>query len=229
MNKTKKIFAFFNFLFALALAVLCVIYYKKGGIMLKSVCSCTFTVAGIINAVFCFVSHSKKPFPVIMCLGFALCTLGDIVIFYNFILGALLFALGHVTYVAAYCVLRKPRAADLAFIIPLSVVSVCTVTLAPAFEYGSVVMAAVAAVYAAIISVMLGKSVSNAVKKRSALNITVCLGSIMFFVSDVALAFNVFGGAPSWADPLCLVTYFPGQFVIAFSLYLYGAFSAEKE
>ena len=96
------------------------------------------------------------------------------------------------------------------------------VTLVPAFNYGTAVMEGVAVVYALVISFMLGKGVSNLFQKTSAVTTAVAVGSALFFVSDIALAFNIFGGAPSWADPLCLVTYFPGQLLIALSLYLYN-------
>ena len=83
-------------------------------------------------------------------------------------------------------------------------------------------MTAVAVVYALVISVMLGKALSNLITKRSVLNLLVFVGSLLFFVSDIALAFNVFGGSPSWSNTLCLFTYFPGQCVIALSVYFYN-------
>ena len=83
-------------------------------------------------------------------------------------------------------------------------------------------MTAVAAIYALVISVMLGKAVSDFITERSLLHAIILLGSLMFFVSDIALAFNVFGGSPAWSNTLCLFTYFPGQCVIALSLYFYN-------
>ncbi len=219
----KRTVLLLNILLSVAMAVLCTVYFLNGGIYLKAACSLTFTAVGAVNLIFAAASKNKPiTFPLLTFLGLLLCTAGDIVLLYNFIFGATLFVCGHVLYVFAYCSLEKPSVKDVAFIAVISAASVCVVTLVPAFNYGSAVMEVVAVVYALVISFMLGKGVSNLLQKTSAVTTAVAVGSTLFFVSDIALAFNVFGGSPSWADPLCLVTYFPGQLVIAISLYLYN-------
>ncbi len=219
----KKTFLFLNLFLSAVLAVLCAVYFINGGIYLKSACSLTFTTVGAVILVFAAVSKNKRiTFPLLTFLGLLLCTMGDIVLFYNFIFGAVLFVCGHVLYVFAYCALEKPCVKDAVFIAVISAASVCVVTLVPAFNYGTAVMEGVAVVYALVISFMLGKAVSNLLRKPSAVTTAIALGSVLFFVSDIALAFNIFAGSPSWADPLCLATYFPGQLVIAVSLYLYN-------
>ena len=46
------------------------------------------------------------------------------------------------------------------------------------------------------------------------------IGSILFFVSDLALLFNVFGNGGVIADNICLLTYYPAQGLLALAVYL---------
>ncbi len=219
----KRIFVLLSLLLSAALAVMCIVYHQNGGTLLKGVCSGLFTTVGAVNLVYCVLKKKKLLFPVLAFSGLLLCTVGDIVLLQNFILGAALFVCGHVLYVIAYCILRKPSAFDIPFVLIITAASVCVVTLVPVFNYGSTVMEAVAVVYAVVISFMLGKAISNVTKLPSSTTVTAAVGSLLFFVSDIALAFNVFGGTPTWADPLCLVTYFPGQLLIAWSIFAYAS------
>lgn len=49
----------------------------------------------------------------------------------------------------------------------------------------------------------------------------IVLGSILFYISDFMLLLNVFGDVPG-TSYLCLITYYPAQFILAFSLFVYG-------
>lgn len=219
----KKAVGAVNLLLIAATAVMCVIYRMNYNIILKAVTASGFVLMGGVNLVYTLICKKKLAFPLLTFLGLLLCMAGDVVLFNNFLFGAAIFVAGHIVYIFAYCRLCKPSLRDLLIIGAVSAVSVLFVTLCPAFNYGSALMTAVAVVYAVVISFMLGKSLSNLTRCANAVNTALFIGSLMFFVSDIALAFNVFGGAPSWSDILCLFTYFPGQCVIAFSVYLYNS------
>jgi hypothetical protein len=81
-------------------------------------------------------------------------------------------------------------------------------------------MKIVCVIYALIISFMVGKSISNYVKDRSLFTLIVMIGSILFFISDTMLLFDVFGHVVL-TDIICLVTYYPGQILIAHSVFHY--------
>lgn len=218
----KKIVGIINLLLVAATAVMCLIYRSNYSIILKAATASGFVLMGAVNLGFTFYTKQKKAFSLLTFFGLSLCMAGDVVLFNNFLLGAVIFVLGHILYVAAYCCLCKPALRDVIIIAAVSAVSVLFVLLYPDFNYGSSVMTAVAAVYAVVISFMLGKAVSNLTRRRDAVNTALFIGSLLFFVSDIALAFSVFGGDPFWASPVCMFTYFPGQCVIAFSVYLYN-------
>ena len=220
--KKQRIFGFINIILPFFMLLSCIIYFFNYDIRLKALTASWFVVSGGVNLLYAVICRKKLLFPVFVFAGLALCMAGDIVLFKSFLPGAVLFVLGHIAYIASYSAVKKPSVTDLAFILPILLLSVLFVLFYPAFDYGSTVMTAVAAVYAAVISFMLGKALSNAFMHKTKANIFLLLGSILFFVSDIALAFNVFGGSPLWSDRVCMFTYFPGQCVIALSVYLYA-------
>lgn len=218
----KKLIFALNVLFFLFTAVMCGIYKSNYSLLLKALTASGFVAIGLVNLIYTLVLKKKSAFPALTFAGLVLCMAGDMILFNNFILGAAVFVLGHIVYIAAYCFFKKPCFKD---IIPCAVIAVASVAflmLYPAFNFGSAVMTAVALVYALVISFMLGKAVSNVFGKRDTVSAILVLGSLLFFVSDIALAFNIFGGSPAWSNTLCMFTYFPGQCIIAFSLYLYN-------
>lgn len=218
----KKLVILLNAIFVIFTAVMCVVYKNNYQLWLKALTAAGFVAIGAVNFVHTLLSKKKKSFPLLAFLGLALCMAGDIILFKNFIFGAAVFVLGHVAYICAYCMLKKISVTDITVTAVTAAASLAFIFLCPAFNFGGAVMTGVAAVYALVISVMLGKAVSNFITEKSLLHAVLLLGSLMFFVSDIALAFNVFGGSPNWSNTLCLFTYFPGQCVIALSLYFYN-------
>ena len=94
--KTKA-FAVLNALFACALTAGLFWYMELGGLWRKGTVSACFCAWGAVNAVFALCSGVKKrAYPVWMLLGLIVAMLGDIYIDREFILGAGLFAAGHI-------------------------------------------------------------------------------------------------------------------------------------
>lgn len=55
------------------------------------------------------------------------------------------------------------------------------ITLAPIFDFDGVLMEVVCVIYALIISLMVGKSISNIIRKKNVRNILLVIGSPLFF------------------------------------------------
>ena len=95
------------------------------------------------------------------------------------------------------------------------------IQFAPFLDFGSGFMKNVCCAYALIISFMVGKAISNLLEEKNATNITIVVGSILFIISDLMLMLDKFGSIPG-TNYLCLGTYYPGQFILAFSLFKYA-------
>lgn len=223
--KAKKIvltvdLALFAVMFALDIT-----YMFVGTTLLKSVISLLFVVIGVINTVFAVRSGVKSRFVTVMPIALTVAMVGDIAINFDFIAGAAVFALGHVFYVAAYYLQNKFKIRDLIFSVCVFVPSVLIITLVPAFNFGGVLMEIVCVVYALILSMMTGKALSDFTRKDK-YSIAVAAGSILFFASDLALLINEFAvmdKAGRFATRvLCLATYYPGQFLLAFAIFLFA-------
>lgn len=217
----KKIFLIVNIILIVAVLIGDACFTALGGLPLKGVTSAGFVILGAVDLAYAFLTHAEnRKYPVVMLVGLAFAMAGDVVLNIHFIGGAILFAVGHVFYFAAYCFLHRFKPIDLAYGAALFVPSVLLITLAPIFDFGGVAMEIVCVVYAAVISCMVGKAVSNIVAQRSLLNIILTVGSCLFFFSDLMLLFNVFGDLPRIVDILCLATYYPAQCLLAFSVFV---------
>ncbi len=168
--------------------------------ILKTLSSVLFVLCGMFNLIYCFKTGmvKNKKFMIFMFLGLVFAMLGDVLLIDFFVVGAGFFA-----------------------------IALLIIFLYPKFEFGS--MLVVVIVYALIISLMLGKAGGNLrLKENKHLNLIIFFGALMFFLSDLMLLFNVFASAPYIFDILCLVLYYPAEFVLAFSIYFAGAHS-EKD
>lgn len=227
----KKITVKDYFLFAnLALALLiwvgdCLYIRYNDSLLIKSITSALFVVIGIVNLVYLILNKFKLKsllFPIMMLTGLTFAMLGDIILEVEFIVGAALFAVGHVFFFVSYVMIEKFKWQDLIYGACIFVPAVLLITLAPIFDFGGAVMEIVAVIYAAVISCMVGKAIANFVSARNKLTLIILLGSALFFVSDFALLFNVFSKLP-YFGAICLATYYPAEILLGFSVFLFGS------
>lgn len=215
----KSIILTTNVILILLTLVLGELYNAIGGLALKGTASFFFVLTGIANLFFAFKSDNyNKKFCIIMVIGLFFAMLGDIILNIEFIFGALLFAVGHIFYFAAFCQILKFKLTDLIAGAIIFIPSALFILLAPFFNFGDNIMLIVCLLYALIISLMVGKTIANLIREQNLLNIILVIGSVLFFISDLMLLLNVFGGLPEITDILCLATYYPAQCFLAFSI-----------
>ena len=200
----------------------CMVWFVVcGGGEVKAISCLSYVMMGGVNLIYALKAEAGKKYAAVMFAGFVFAWLGDVLLGVNFVLGAGLFALGHVLYAAAFYMLYPFRKQDLlvsgAFLAGALALLLCY----PKFDFGGALMQGVCMAYALIISCMTGKAVSNSLKKKDGQTIIAAAGSALFFFSDVMLVLRYFVGAPWIADRLCLLTYFPGQMLLAASVYYY--------
>ena len=196
-----------------------VTYILTGHILAKSVTSVLFVVLGAVNLIYAFKETTKnRKFIILMLIGLFFACLGDVVLYFQFCVGAGLFAVGHILFFASYIFLEKFDWKDLIPSGVIFVASLLIILLAPVLKM-DILMTVVAIVYALVISTMLGKAISNLIKNKNALNIVILIGSALFYFSDLMLLFARFGGIYA-CSVLCLATYYPAEVLLAFSILL---------
>lgn len=201
------------------------------GYITKSIASILFVLCGVFNLVYsiCLKKTEYIKFAIVMVLGLIFACLGDILLIDYFIIGAASFAVGHIFYFFAFSVLIKFKPKDLYFGSGIFVLGLILLLVYP-FNFDG--MLPLVIVYALIISMMLGKAISNAFDKNSnkLLNIIIAIGAFLFFFSDLMLVFDIWGGGSIIFDYLCLGTYYPAEFVLASSIFLVSfVFNNKKE
>lgn len=215
----KKLFLTLNIVLISIVCVLDIFYTLYGGLWLKAITSIGFVLIGATNLIYLIKNNQRNlKFPIIMLIGLFVAMLGDIVLNLHFISGAVIFAIGHVFYFFAYCVLKKFEWKDLIYGGCILIPSVLVITLVPLFDFGGILMEIVCVCYAIIISLMVGKAISNFVSTKSLINLLILVGSVLFFISDLMLLFDVFSSLPRIMGILCLATYYPGQCMLAHSI-----------
>ena len=155
-----------------------------------------------------------------MSIGLILAFLGDVLIGYDFIVGAGTFALGHICFVVAYCFLQKMRKPDYALGGALFLGCLIFLLFCPLLKFEIAVFRFVCIAYALIISTMLGKALGNFIHERTPVNGTIAIASCLFFFSDLMLVFDWFIGLWSWTDHACMGTYYPALCLLALSMFL---------
>ena len=217
----KDYFMIANLLMVLLIIIGDCLYMRTGTLLAKSLTSIAFVALGVINLVYLILNkHKDYHFPAIMLTGLVFAMLGDIILEVEFIVGAALFAIGHIFYFIAYCFLQKFKWTDLIYGVCILLPSILFITLAPIFNFGGILMEIVCVVYAIIISLMVGKSLANFIRERNWQNLIIMIGSILFFFSDLMLLLNVFASISSIVGTLCLATYYPAECLLAYSIIL---------
>ncbi|MBQ9151028.1 MAG: lysoplasmalogenase [Clostridia bacterium] len=223
MNRTRKlhkVILVLNLVLMAAIFALNFVYQSNGfDFTLKCVCSGGFALMGVINLGYALLTKRENPaFSVSMAAGLLLAMLGDILIGYNFIVGAGTFALGHICFVIAYCLLQRMKWQDLAIGGALFVAATAFLLFCPLLTFEVPLFKVVCIIYALIISAMLGKAVGNFIRERSLFYGLVALASLLFFFSDLMLVFDWFIGLWDWTDHACMGTYYPALCFLAVSM-----------
>ncbi len=223
MNKTetlRKPLLILNLVLMAAILALNFVYQKNGfDFTLKCTCSGGFALMGLINLAYALAARRPhRAVYVSMAAGLVLAMLGDVLIGYNFIVGAGTFALGHVCFVVAYCLMKKPHWPDAAIGGILFVAAAAFLLFCPLLTFDDPIFRVVCLVYALIISLMLGKAAGNFLRERTLLYGLIALASLLFFFSDLMLVFDWFIGLWSWTDHACMGTYYPALCLLAVSM-----------
>ena len=189
---------------------------------LKIICSSGFALMGIINMIYAYKKVKERRVLLFMTLGLIFAFLGDVAINPNFILGVIFFASGHVFFVAAYLAYRKLDKLDAILSAGLGAFSVGFILLFPYIIFNVAVLKYVVLLYAVIISVMVGKSVGNAIKEKCRFTGMIAVGSVLFFISDMMLLLAWFSTIEGrWTSNVCMAAYYPALCLLAGSMVVY--------
>lgn len=216
-----------NTLFLILTIVTDVLYLKFGNpYIFKTLASSVFVLCGIINILLVFLLklQTNKKYLIFMLIGLIFAFGGDVLLIDYFIVGAILFAIGHVFFFISYLMLSKFKWTDLFYIAGAIAISL-TVIFVSRVNFGDMQLLIFA--YAIIISAMLGKSISL-IPENLGTGLYVAIGSLMFYLSDMFLMFTIFGNMGRTGDILCLGFYYPAEFVLASSISIIALLNKKK-
>jgi hypothetical protein len=204
-------------------AAVCLICYDTfGGLWLKGVTSSWFVILGGVNLWAARKLEWKQlRFFVLMEAGLFCGMCADVLLGVAFFAGIAVFALGHVLYLVAFCLLEKVSRRDVLLFLPIAAVSVFAVVGTPWIRVEDPLLRKMLIGYAIVISAMLGKAISNLVAAPGLFRWMLAIGSVLFWFSDLMLAVDMFGQPSRLTWILCSYSYWPAQNLLAHGLY-YG-------
>lgn len=210
-----------NVLIISAILVLNYFYQRnRFSFTLKCICSSAFALLGVINLGFAIgMNQANLQFYILMTTALVLAMLGDVFIGKSFILGAGLFALGHISFIIAYFFLHGFSLREVWISALIFAASAAFLIFAPCIKYSSENFRWICVAYALIISSMLGKALANLIFEPSGVNILIATGSFLFFFSDLMLVLDWFVRKWKWTANACMGTYYPALCILAFSMY----------
>lgn len=196
-----------------------VFYILKGTLLIKSITSAGFVLLGGVNLFYALKSgFENKKFCIIMFIGLFFAMLGDILLEIDFIIGAILFAVGHVFFFVSYSMLYEFRVKDLLYCLSIFIPAAALILYAPFFKFEDDVLKILCVAYAFVISGMTGKALSNFFNNKNLLTFLIVLGSSLFLFSDLMLLFDEFSNISVVFGYLCLITYYPAECILAYSI-----------
>lgn len=212
-----------NCVFAVLIMVSAILYMAVdcSQYIFKPIASSLFVLCGAFNLiyVFCVLKIRRNiPFIIAMMSGLVFACLGDILLIDHFVIGAGLFAIGHVFFFVSFVCLAGFRLRDFLIGLGIFIIVLCLVLFCPIFDFGDKKILVIA--YACVISFMLGKAIGNAfLPDNRKAHTLIMIGASLFFVSDFMLMLYLFAGKILVFDILCLTTYYPAEFLLAFSIF----------
>ena len=221
-----------NILLSVSLFIINVFYQlpaPKWDLTFKFIGSGLCLLLGAINLTFGAIKKKINfKFSLTMLVGLSLSFAGDVAIEYEFIIGAALFALAHICYVAGYYFISKFHWLDIVISVTMAIPASLTIALLPSFNFGSDVLKYVIVGYSIVISFMLGKSLSNLILKRNFHTLLIFIGSILFVASDFCLLLELFTTLGYKWGHGCMALYFPALLVFGYSIYYQNKNILEK-
>ena len=211
-----------NILLILANILINIFYQYLGfDLTLKFIGSAIFALLGLINLIFVLCTNRKNlVFSIVTAVGLILGMSGDIAIEYEFIIGAILFALGHVCFLIGFYFIEKFHWQDLVVSLGLAIPAALFIIFFQGFSFGDEILRYVCAIYAVIICFMFGKSITNLFFKRSFLRILLLVAATLFVFSDSFLLIELFTKPYKvWTGQICMALYYPAMLCFAVSIY----------
>ncbi len=143
----------------------------------------------------------------VLLAGLVACTAADGILCVHFMAGGTAFALGHVLYMTAFCLMRRPDWHSL-------ILFLCLASLAAAvfirFRRRIGPRLPFLCAYAAVLIMMVTLASAQAPLYFS--------GALLFALSDALLGWLLTGGSQVWLDYLSLGTYYLGQFLLGLAV-----------
>ena len=185
----------------------------------RKITNALIVIVAVFNLIYYFIKFKKiKVYQIVLVIGIIFSCLADALPNLDFKVFVALFLMGHLMYIVAFYFVKKFSYLDIIFSLIIFVFSASIILFVPIFNFYQDSIKYLCLIYALVLSVVVGKSFSNLRLFKEPLTIVMFIGSIMFYISDFALFFNMFTAHSIILDVLCLSFYYPSVMIFSNSL-----------
>lgn len=208
-------------IFVIALVVSELKKVKKGTYATKPVATLLVILTALLSLT---IPETTRQYTLLVVVGLIFCFGGDIALMFMehkkpFLIGLILFLLGHVVYAITFLIYGGLTIQLLIVGVVMLVFGVIIyLLLLPGLNGMKIPVAFYILIISAMVTAAVAALFSASVPGKTAWLITV--GSIFFWISDIVLGVNRFR-IPLKYDRLSLIAYYLGQFLIAVSTYYF--------
>ena len=215
-NKVELLINVISFLFLFTYAVL---FFVTLNPVFRKITNVIIVLVAVFNLIYYFFRFKKiKVYQVVLLVGIIFSCLADGLLNLDFKVFLTLFLTGHLMYIVAFYSVKKFHYLDIIFSLIIFVFSASIILFVPIFNFYQDYIKYLCLIYALVLSVVVGKSFSNLILNKKPLTIVMFIGSIMFYISDFVLLFNMFATHNIILDVLCLSIYYPSVMIFSNSL-----------
>ena len=207
-----------NIFMLLIMMGLDVMYIITRSLFWKTLATTSLVTIGLINFNKCIKEKNDLSFPFWMMTGIVYTLTADVLLEIQFITGGIFFGISHICFFISYSKLHKIKLSDLKYgFIIATMIMIPLILIINYNNPASLIVFLLGLLYVLIISFMLGKSISNFLTIKNEVNKTLVIGATLYFISEICLILNIFGGYKIFRYPN-LILYYLALFFLSISM-----------
>lgn len=216
-----KIMLLLNLIAFILLGIVNYFYILEMKLWIKSIIIMLILSIVLINGIYkIHTSKENKCYSISIILSLLFFAIGDLILGFDIIAGALMFTIAHITLIVAYSFLVRYDAIDSLIASIIFTIIGSFILYANCVKIPNLLTKCMCMGYVLIVSGTIGKAISNIFRRKSLINLSVLIGSVLLLLADIMMLIELYIRTVPWATKLCWAVYYPAIFILTFSIIL---------
>lgn len=214
MKKTSL----FNSVLLILIGISSLFYIVYDGLNLKGMTSLLFLVLGFVNLLTVKNEVAKDQFIICLFIGLVFAFFADILIGINLISGFILYYFCHIFVFISFCKTEDFQIKDIMYSFVVLIPSIMFILYTTKFNFGGEFIYNLSLGYVVLLSLVVGKSISNFTTNKSKLNLMILVSMILLFISNFCSIFVLFAEAVKLVKVFSVIFYYCALTMLALTI-----------